>query len=336
MQMTEPGEGRTSRAVTIPIALAGTVFRPARPDDLATCGRIWREAINDYRGPLGQAEVPDELAPIGRLHAHTRATDPERFVVAAQGPAGAERLVGFGSAVLRGGRLWFLSMLFVRPEAQGRGLGRALLERLLPEPGEAAGLATAIDSLQPISAALYAQYGLVPRLPVLNLAGTIRRHDALPPLPSGIVAVPFETIAGGPPDGPGHRRLTEVVGRLDRELLGVEHPEDHRFLRGEGRRGFLYEAPDGTAVGYGYAGEVGRVGPIAVRDSGLLEAVVGHLTAAVPARGATAIWATGAADRLVPTLLAAGLRIEEFPVLLCWDRQVTDFTRYLPISPGLL
>jgi hypothetical protein len=48
------------------------------------------------------------------------------------------------------------------------------------------------------------------------------------------------------------------------------------------------------------------------------------------------MWAPGAALRLMPTLLAAGLRTDEFPLLLCWDRPFADFRRYLPISPGLL
>ena len=38
----------------------------------------------------------------------------------------------------------------------------------------------------------------------------------------------------------------------------------------------------------------------------------------------------------VQLLLAAGLRLEPFPILMCWDEPVTDYTRYLPISPGLL
>jgi hypothetical protein len=38
---------------------------------------------------------------------------------------------------------------------------------------------------------------------------------------------------------------------------------------------------------------------------------------------------------MVP-LLRAGLRLEGFPVLLCWTRPFADFSRYLPISPGLL
>jgi GNAT superfamily N-acetyltransferase len=328
--------------------LVGTAFRPARPDDIPECGRIWREALNDYLRRLNQHEVAEELGPIGRLHAHTRMTDPERFVVATRATAAGEqgesveRVVGFGSAVVRGeagtgaDRLWFLSMLFVRPEAQGEGLGKAILERLLPEPGYAGSLATGADSVQLISTALYGQYGIVPRMPILNLAGEILRRDAFSPLPSGVTPLPFETIATGPPDGPGHGELVRIVDELDSELLGVVHPRDHRFLREEGRRGFVYRGPDGAPLGYGYAGATGRVGPIAVRDAALLEPVVGHLTVAVPARGATAIWVPGGAHRLMSTLLHAGLRLDGFPLLLCWDRPFADFARYLPISPGLL
>jgi hypothetical protein len=36
------------------------------------------------------------------------------------------------------------------------------------------------------------------------------------------------------------------------------------------------------------------------------------------------------------TALDAGLRFEDFPLLLCWSRPAIDFERYLPISPGLL
>jgi GNAT superfamily N-acetyltransferase len=319
----------------LPAALIGTAFRPARPDELTECARIWREALNDYLARLNQVDVPDELGPLERLYAHTQATDPERFVVATVPSHGGERIVAFGSAVVRG-QLWFLSMLFVRPEAQGQGLGRALLERLLPDPGGVGSLATAVDSLQPISTALYASYGMAPRMPILDVCGEVSRPEAFPALPDGIAVVPFESVADGRPDGSGHRELAATVNALDRELLGTEHPQDHGFLRVEGRRGFLYRGPDGVPLGYGYAGEVGRVGPIAVRDASLIEPILGHLVATVPARGARAVWTPGGAPRLLATLLAAGLRIDGFPLMVCWDRPFADFSRYVPISPGLL
>ncbi len=309
-------------------------FRPVRLDELETCAGIWRTSINEYVVRLGQPELPDELKPTIRLLTHLRGTDPERFVAAVHADGDGERLVAFASAVTRE-RLWFLSMLFVLPEFQGEGLGRRLLTRVLPDD-EAMARSTATDSAQPISNALYASYGIVPRMPLLSLSGLPLRPEAFGELPSGIVAVPFESIAAGPPDGPGHRRLAEAVDGLDRKALGVAHSVDHGFLRSEGRHGWLYHGPDGTPVGYGYAGESGRLGPVAAHDEGLVAPILGHLTSVVVPRGAFATWVGGAADRAIVALLGAGFRMESFPILVCWDRPFADFARYLPISPGIL
>jgi hypothetical protein len=271
------------------------------------------------------------------LYGHVSATDPERFVVAVRRDAesGEERVVAFISAVVRE-RLWFLSMLFVDPAVQAGGIGRALLARVMPAPGGGMVMATATDSAQPISNALYAGYGIVPRVPLLNFIGLPERPDAFDPLPSGVRPIPFEAIAAGPPDGTGHRLLSDEVDALDRELLGVAHPIDHRYLRTESRHGWLYRGPDGAVLGYGYATEAGRVGPVAVRDEALLNPVLGHLMSAVQPRGAFALWLPGSADRAVVPVLRAGFRLDQFPVLLCWDEPFADFRRYLPISPGLL
>ena len=148
--------------------------------------------------------------------------------------------------------------------------------------------------------------------------------------------VPFDSIAAGPPDGPDERRLRAAIDELDRELLGAAHPMDHRFLGDEQRHGWLYHGPDGTPIGYGYAGEAGRLGPVAVRDGALVAPILGHLTSVVVPRGAFATWIGGAADRALVAMLGAGFRLDRFPVLLCWDRPFADFSRYLPISTGLI
>jgi len=323
-------------------------YRPVRSDELEACAGVWRHGINDYARRLNQPDVPPDTASLLRLYAHLRSTDPERFVVGTTPTSGTghddgdgdgdpdrgERIVAFAAAVLRG-RLWFLSMLFVLPEVQGGGVGRALLAQVAPRDGEASFRSTATDSAQPIANALYASHGIVPRVPLLNLIGLPQQPDAFGSLPSGIVPVAFSDTAreGG---GEGHRRLAEAVDALDREVLGVAHPEDHAFLRQESRTGWLYRGPDGTPVGYGYATEAGRIGPVAVRDEALLAPILGHLSNAVIPRGAFALWLPGTAGRAVVSALQAGFRLDQFPVLLCWDRPFADLARYLPISPGLL
>lgn len=311
-------------------------YRPARPDELPACAEVWRDSINDYTRRLNQPDVPPETASLLRLYAHLQSTDPDRFVVAtvpADPTGGDERVVGFAAALMRE-RLWFLSMLFVRPELQRSGVGRALLARVGPRGGEADYRSTATDSAQPIANALYASEGIVPRVPLLNLIGLPQRPDAFGALPSGVVPTAFAGLTGRAGED-GHRRLAEAVDRLDREVLGVAHPLDHRWLRQEGRSGWLYRGPDGSVVGYGYATEAGRIGPVAVRDEALLAPVLGHLSSAVIPRGAFALWLPGTADRAIVPALRAGFQLDQFPVLLCWDRPYADLTRYLPISPGL-
>ena len=315
-------------------------YRPARPDEIAACAEIWRASINDYIVPLGQHEIPPETNQVTRLFAHLQATDPDRFVVATTTgrPGGSrradERVVAFVSAIVRE-RLWYLSMLFVLPELQGAGVGRELLARVLPADGEMA-RATATDSAQPISNALYATYGITPRMPLLNLVGLPDRPAEFGPLPSGIVPRRFDEIATGARRRAGHRDLAGAIDRLDRELFGVAHPEDHRYLRTEGRHGWLYQGPDGQPVGYGYAGEAGRLGPVAVRDPDLLR----RSSATSRRRSCRAARSrSGSAGRPIGRWCRrsqAGFRLEPFPVLICWDRPFADFSRYLPISPGLL
>ena len=140
----------------------GLAYRPVRPDELAACVEIWRESINDYIGRLGQPEIASETSPLLRLYGHLSTTDPERFVVATEGAGtGEERVVGFASALVRE-RLWFLSMLFVSPDVQAAGVGRALLAQVMPEPSAGMSMATATDSAQPISNALYSSTGSCP------------------------------------------------------------------------------------------------------------------------------------------------------------------------------
>lgn len=327
--MTVHADDRVVRARTL-------AYRPARPDELPACAEIWRVSINDYIGRVGQPDVPPDVGPLLRLYGHLQATDPDRFVVAVDD----ERVVAFASALMRE-HLWFLSMCFVLPELQGTGVGRALLDATAPPAVGSDGVpvvrATATDSAQPISNALYASLGIVPRVPLLNLIGQPDRPEAFGDLPSGITPVTFEELAGGAeaPPGDGHRALAATIDALDRELLGVAHPIDHRFLRQEGRRGFVYHGPDGAPIGYGYVSEAGRVGPIAALDETLLALILGHLTRTVQARGAYALWLPGTADRVVVAALQAGFRLDQFPILLCWDRPFADLARYLPISPGL-
>ena len=137
-------------------------------------------------------------------------------------------------------RLWFLSMCFIRPAEQARGLGRPLLEAILPPAGDDAVLATPPTAPSRSRTRLYSRYGIVPRMPLLSVSGYVTRPTSLPELPQGMVACPSRRS----PPGAGRRRPPRADDRGRRRSIGSclasTHPQDHRFLRTEGRHGFLY------------------------------------------------------------------------------------------------
>jgi GNAT superfamily N-acetyltransferase len=308
----------------------GIAYRAATPDDLVACAGIWRDSINDYTRRLNQPDIPDDLAAILRLYGHLLATDPAGFVVAEQAVDGGPPAVVAFTSSYRRDELWYLSMLFVLPNVQAAGLGRGLLAKVMPRPGEAA-LATCTDSAQPISNALYASLGIAPRMPLIRLVGTADRDGHLPALPRGVSAIPFRDL-----DAAAAAHLDGELTMIDREAAGFAHLADHRMVRDEGRSGVLFVDGGGKPVGYGYASEAGRVGPIAVSDAALLAPAIAHLVTTIMPRGAFGIWMPGAAGEAMTALLRSGFRVDGFPCLVCWDRPVADFSRYVPISPGLL
>ena len=312
--------------------LDGVTFRYATEADLPECSRIHRVGIDDYLGRMAFPPMPVENPGLLRLHAHTLASDPTRFQVAERrGRGGKPRMVAFGSAVERG-PMWFLSMLFVEPADQARGLGRALLDRILPEELDGRLLATCTDSAQPVSNGLYASYGIVPRMPFLNLLGRPREGWTPPPLPAGVTASRAEPASDGrlAPDDQAE------LDALDLATNGWTHPQDHAYDLRERPWLFRYRDGSGRLVGYGYTSEVGRAGPIAVTDESLLWPVAAHLLTAVPPRGASSIWFGGQASEAIAAGIRAGMRLEGFPILACWSEPYADYTRYVPTSPGLI
>ena len=116
---------------------ADVTFRLGTEDDALGASRIIDAALSDLNVRQGRAPFAgshDDAAPVLR---HLTRTDGDRFWIARA--AGAP--VAVGAAFVRG-PLSFLAALFVLPEWQGKGVGRALLERALegqPPPGGVSG-----------------------------------------------------------------------------------------------------------------------------------------------------------------------------------------------------
>ena len=288
-------------------------LRPVRDEDVASMTHVFWAALDDLAQRQGRPKAPRNVGALEELIRHLAASDPASALVADD----RGRVVAFGMLHVRG-EVGFLAFLFVLPEWQGRGLGRAILAACRQAAGDPSELGTCAEADQPVSTGMYAAIGLRPRTPLYLLRGGLAPHR-LPPLPGHVQARPLE-----PSD----------VRSLDRDLLGYERPVDHGFLVRSGRRGWAIE-DDGGVVGYGYVQPSGRLGPVAVADPELLPGLVGHLTRSVTVADGWQIVVPGTSAAL-PLLLQHGMRIDGTPAVYCANHDGPRFERYTPVSFALL
>ncbi len=303
----------------------GVIVRPLTADDLPACAEVFYSALDDLSERRHQAPWPRNESSMLRLYDRLLASHPPGGAVATDG----ERVLGFGIAVERE-RTWFLGFLFVEPGLQAGGIGRQLLERILPPPGAAAWLAdggvlaTCAESIQLISTGLYASLGMRPRDTIYQLVGSPRLAD-LRRLPASVEGVPFERLE----TTEGADWLAEVLAPLDVAAVGFRRDIDHRDDRAEGRRGILFrDRGDGRAVGYGYVQPSGRLGPAYVTDADLLEGVLSDLIGRLQPAGAWQLVVPGASAAMAP-LLRAGLRFDEPPIVHCASAPCLAVEAYL-------
>ena len=146
----------------------------------------------------------------------------------------AGRLVGFASVIVRGA-VTFLAECFVRAEARSGGVGRQLVQQLLPRAGLTS---CTLSSTDPRALALYIRAGMRPQWPNFCLQAEAARLNHL--TDSGIEVV--EVLAGDP-----------ALVEWDTQIAGRCRPEDHAYWLGPTRARPLWFRRDGARIGYGYA-----------------------------------------------------------------------------------
>lgn len=284
-------------------------FRPIDPADLEALGEVFYEADDELNVRRGLPTTPRNPMPLLRLFDHIVTGSPQRGWLAERDG----RVLGFGICAQRAD-MTFLSFLFVRPDAQANGLGRALLERAMANSEYRA---VCIGAIQPISAALYAQYGMVPRVPLFMFSG--KPNSALRALPQGMEIGPVSI---------------EDVAELDQDVTGLTRPSDHAaWERWDRQRLGLYVS--GDLIGYGYVQSVGRLGPVIVRESEHLLPFIGALMDLLPDVETWLLNVPGPAAETFETLLKAGLRLEGPPIVYCATELRIDHSRYLPSTFAL-
>lgn len=284
-------------------------FRPIDPVDLEACADVFYEADDDLNARRGMPTTPRNRPPLLRMFEHIVTDSPQRAWLAER----EGTMVGFGIAAQRED-LTFLSFLFVRPDVQASGIGRSLLERAMLGGDYRA---VCIGSIQPISAALYAQYGMVPRVPMFMFTGKPR--GGLPALPRRAEIRPV---------------AADAVEELDREVTGLARPTDHAAWETWDRQR-LGLFMGGDLMGYGYVQPVGRLSPVVVRESELLLPFVAGLMAQLPDVETWMLNVPGPAAETFVALLKAGMRLEGPPVVYCATELRIDHSRYMPATFAL-
>jgi GNAT superfamily N-acetyltransferase len=296
-------------------------YRPAKLEDLEEAARVVQQSANALRVRHGRQPWP--APPPTAFPQFCLAQDPAGLWVAEDG----DTIVGFGFSWMSE-KFWCLSQLFVRPEAQAKGIGQALLAKTLmqAERNGAANRALITFASNIASTGLYLKNGLYPREPLYEMAAPARA------VAQNLADAGYDITSIAPWPDAG-----EWIGRIDQELLGFRRDLHHQFLLG----GFAARAVRiehaGRAVGYAYISARGHVGPLAIAPDADAKAVVTTALRCALEGGATRVsmLVPGRADVVMQTALAVGFRIEEPLVLMAW-RPFGNWSNYLPRTPGFL
>jgi ribosomal protein S18 acetylase RimI-like enzyme len=304
-------------------------YRRARREDLPAMRLTQGLALRDLAAHEGRdapyMPLDDQPTPLMRYLARRQ---PDLSWVATRDG----QLLGFSQGFVHGD-LWFLSNLFVHPNAQGVKIGAGLLDRCLQAGLRRGATVRAVSSSNDLSAqALYARAGMIPRFPLFALEG---RAELLRKLPA-----PRAKVSAAKASATWIGRL----GELDEYVWGRRRDADHRLALAEMKVGCVALTPRaGELSGYAYYTGT-QVGPVAARTP---RQALQLLRAAGDALGQSAAGGTpGQADKLRVTapginaivliaLLEAGFRID-FSNLFMASRPFGRFDRYIPSGGTLL
>ena len=291
-------------------------IRKVRPDELEEVWRVHVASSGDLAVRRGRpARRADEPLPsdarVGLV------SDPDGYFCAVE----EGRIRGMVSALVRG-PVWYLSMFFVLPGDQERGLGRALLEQALAY-GDARKVEVRCvwSSLDPRAQARYVMAGMAPRWPIYRLDGDVAAVSRLK------ARAGLDPRARELPCEPG------VAEQLTAEVLGHSRADDLAHWRGDGGAGVAIER-GGELAGFAYRrGQ--RIGPAAGRDeTALVQAVAAAAAAGAAGGESVALRVPGACASLLEALVVSGFRIGELALFMA-SRPFGRPELYLPSGPIL-
>jgi len=238
----------------VPAADGRVEFRPAKAGEMEPCARVFVRAVNDLSRRKGSPVVPRNARQIALRLGHLRRTDPQGFQVAVK----RGRVVAFASTILRE-NIHFLSMFWMLPSLQSRGVGQELLARAFAGVKEPPGAIRCVyASFDHRAQRLYVKFGMAPRSVIYGLgAETVE----LPPAP----LVPVELRQLGEP-GKVTPEALAIAAAVDRRVRGCRRDADIAFEISQPGARFFEAREDGETVGYLRVAGDGMVGPGGVID----------------------------------------------------------------------
>ena len=235
--------------------------------------------------------------------------------VAEDGESG--KVVGYARSVERGG-LFELSELFVHPDNQSAGIGRALLDKAFPEGrGEVRAIIATTDVR---AQARYYRAGTVARFPIAGLTGK-PGAAAGQPISNGVE--PAAATAGD-------------IGRLralERSVLEFDRGDEFGWLL-DNREGYLYRR-DGEMVGSAFLGPRGAIGPVAATQPDHLPAILDHIERRAAEREIeeVALEVPMVNEVAMRHLLSRQFKMDTFLTFLMSNRPFGQFDRFMGLSP---
>jgi GNAT superfamily N-acetyltransferase len=202
--------------------------REMRSGDTDACAAVFAESLAALRLALGLPPRPFPHAEASIAHLLT--TDPRGAFVAEEDG----EIVGFAQAARRDD-LWFLGKFFVRPGAQGSGIGRRLLDAAVAY-GRDLPAGMICSTADPRALRSYARLAGFELHPMVTAGGTIRR----------------ERIGSDDAVREGTADDLDFAARVDRTIRRGAHGPDLTYLRDHGSTFLVVEGR-----GYALAGESG-------------------------------------------------------------------------------
>lgn len=313
--------------------MSDIVYRHAKHEDLFEINNLIRSAFDGLlkehgfwdTSPFASPRLPPVSAsgPFPWLDLGLR-EDQNGFWVAEAG----NELAGIALSWVRGS-LWYLAHLFVRPEYQGRDIGRNLMDRAVQHRKESDISNRALVTLayNPVSISLYSRYGIYPREPLYWMECP-RENVKLTNDEGGLTSQRAENF----------QKVRKTLTTIDTECIGYPREKNHEFLISLASYKCHIFSAQNEPIGYAYVAQNGRVGPVATRSARsfphIVETAMGYAAREEKA-GSVSLAVTGSNEELMRIALNYGMRIRD-NFLLMSAKPFQNLSRYVLYPTGAM